>query len=60
MSGLSAEAAGKDMGLEKHYRLADIELGRGIPKLEEIELMAKYFKITIDELLYKKASIRFE
>lgn len=60
LSGVSAETAGKAAGLEKHYRFFDLESGRGVPKLDEIEKLAKYFKTTIDDLLYKKARIIFE
>ncbi len=57
---MSAEALGKDAGLVKHYRYRDLEDGRGGPKLDEIEALAKYFNVTIDQLLYMKARIIFE
>lgn len=59
-TGLSAEACGKEAGFDRLHRIVDLEYGRGIPKLEEVELLAKYFNITIDELMYKKAKIIFE
>jgi DNA-binding XRE family transcriptional regulator len=58
--GLSAEALGKEIGFAKHYRFIDLEYGRGTPKLDEIEMIARFFEITIDDLLYKKARLIFE
>lgn len=59
-AGCSAQALGKEVGFKKYYRINDLEEGRGIPKLEEIEILAKYFNISIDDLLYKKGRIIFE
>lgn len=59
-TGLSATAIGKEVGFAKHYRFQDLEDGRGTPKLDEIEAIAKYFEISLDDLLYKKARITFE
>lgn len=58
---LTAESAGKAIGCKKHYRYADIELGRGgPPKLSEVIAIAKYFEVTLDHLLYAKAEINFK
>jgi transcriptional regulator with XRE-family HTH domain len=60
-TGLSAEALGKQLGLSKYHRVIDLEGGRtSQPKLDEVKIIAEFFKITIDELLYKKAVISFE
>ena len=59
-TGMSAEALGKELGMPKYHRVIDLEYGRtSQPKLEEVKIVAEYFKITIDELLYKKAIISF-
>lgn len=41
-------------------RIIDLEYGRGNPKLDELLAIAKYFNVTLDELLYKTAKINFE
>ena len=60
-TGLSAEALGKALELPKYHRIVDLEYGRATqPKLEEVKKISDYFKISIDELLYKKAEIFFK
>lgn len=57
---MSALALGKDIGFEKAYRIIDLEEGKATaPKLEEVMMIAKYFDITIDKLLFYKAEIKF-
>lgn len=42
-------------------RINDLEEGRiAKPHLEELLLIAKYFEVSIDNLLYKKATLSFE
>lgn len=58
---LSAEALGKALDLPKYHRIIDLEYGKATaPKLDEVKIIANYFKISIDELLYKKAEISFK
>ncbi len=58
--GLSAEALGKKLDLPKYHRIVDLEYGRATePKLDEVKKIAKFFNVTIDDLLYKKAAIVF-
>lgn len=60
-TGLSAEQLGKDLGMPKYHRIVDLEYGRATqPKLDEVKIISEYFKVSIDELLYKKAVISFE
>lgn len=59
-TGLSAEELGKKLGVSKYHRVIDLEYGRATePKLGEVKTIADYFKISIDDLLYKKAKISF-
>jgi len=61
LSGKSAETLSKELGFEKGYRFFNLEYGRtGAPKLEEVMAIAKYFNITIDDLLYKRAKVEFK
>lgn len=58
---LSAEGLGKFLGFPKHHRVFDLEYGKAtVPRLEEVKAIADYFKVSIDELLYKTAKISFE
>lgn len=60
-TGQTAEQLGKALGFKKHYRIGDLELGRGgPPKLEEVKKIASYLKVTIDQLLYTKAEVNFK
>lgn len=57
---LSAEALGKDLGFKKYHRIVDLEYGRATePKIDEVKKIAEYFKISIDDLLFKNATIIF-
>jgi len=61
VTGLSAEALGKAMNFPKHYRINDLEYGRATaPKLDEVKKISDYFKVSIDDLLYKTATIKIE
>lgn len=58
---LSAEQMGKQLKFVKHYRYVGLETGKGgAPKLDEVEKIAEYFKVSIDDLLYKEAKVSFE
>jgi hypothetical protein len=51
----------KEVGLKKQYRGIYLETARGgPPKLEEVMLLAKYFRISIDDFIYRKATVKFE
>ena len=57
----SAEAFGKKLGFDKHHRLRMLEEGKGAAvRLEEAEAIAIFFKISLEDLLYKKATISFD
>jgi DNA-binding XRE family transcriptional regulator len=59
-TGLSAEKLGRELNFEKYHRIVDLEYGRATePKLDEVMRIAKYFAITIDDILYKKTKITF-
>ena len=59
-TGLSAEGLGKELGFPKHHRISDLELGKATePKLIEVKTICDYFKVTIDQLLYKKTVVSF-
>jgi transcriptional regulator with XRE-family HTH domain len=58
---LSAEQFGKAIGFPKYHRITDLEYGRAkTPTLEEVQAIAKYFNVSIDDILYKTAKITFE
>ena len=59
--GISADNLAKELGFKKQSRLSDLEYRRSaIPKIQELEVISKYFGVTIDELLYCKAKISFQ
>lgn len=41
-------------------RIEDYEIGRCHPSFDEIRTISKYFEVTLDQLLYKKATVTFE
>lgn len=58
---LSADAMGKTLKFKKYHRLRMLEDGKGAPvRLEEAEVIASFFKVPIESLLYRKAKITFE
>lgn len=58
---LTSDKAGLALGFKRGYRYSDLELGRsGPPKLEEVLAIASYFKISLDDLLNKRAEIVFK
>lgn len=58
---LSGVELATKLGLHSGHRILDLEYGRsGIPDLWEIDTIAQYFKVTIDELLNKEAVISFK
>lgn len=58
---LRAEALAKTLKFKKYHRLRMLEDGKGAPvRLEEAEAIAKFFKMPIESLLYRKAKIIFE
>lgn len=58
-SSLSMIDISKDAGMESGKRITDLQYGRANPTMEEMIVISKYFKIAIDELLNKTATITF-
>lgn len=58
-SSLSMIDISKDSGLESGKRITDLQYGRGNPSMDEMIVISKYFKISIDDLLNKTATITF-
>jgi len=54
---LSPEYLGVFLELKSKKRIYDLECGRCPPTFDEIKKIAKFFKVTIDNLLYEKAAI---
>lgn len=58
---LSAIELSDRLGLHSGSRCIDLEYGRsGVPNVWELDTIAKYFQISIDDLLNKKAVITFQ
>lgn len=57
---VSAVELSKEIGLKSGSRITDLEYGRGTPEMEEVILIANYFKVKLDEIIYKEAKIYFE
>lgn len=49
----------KQLNLKSGSRITDLQYGRGNPTMEELHIITKHFGITIDDILYKKATITF-
>lgn len=49
----------RNLGLKSGSRIASLMYGKGKPEMEEIIIIARHYNLTIDELLYKTASITF-
>jgi transcriptional regulator with XRE-family HTH domain len=57
--GLSTEQLSNELGMTKK-RIVDIEYGkkgRGVPKAKELFNIAKFFNVTVEDLVHKKAKI---
>lgn len=54
---LSQKDASKEMRLRNCSRYETLEAGRGVPSIQEVMSIAKYYSCSIDDLLYKKAVI---
>lgn len=60
-TNLSAVELSTLLGLKSGSRIIDLEYGRaGTPSTEELIIISRHFKITIDDLLNKQAKISFE
>lgn len=58
--GKSATDLSKDLKCTSLKRINDLEEGRvAEPNLSEVIAIAKYFNVSIDDILYKKADIFF-
>jgi DNA-binding XRE family transcriptional regulator len=58
--GVSGCEASEKMGLKNGKRLIDLEYGRAHPTLEEVMMIAEYFKVSTNDLLYGEAKIIFQ
>lgn len=47
----------REIGMQSGTRIANLTYGRGKPEMEEIITIAKHYKCTIDNLLYKSVQI---
>lgn len=57
---LSGVELATKLGLHSGTRCLDLEYGRsGTPTVWELDTISKYFQITIDDLLNKKAAVTF-
>lgn len=59
-TGMSAVELAKESGIASGTRILNLEYGRGTPETEEIILYSKFFKSTMDDILYKTATIIFK
>lgn len=57
---LSAEKLCEQLGFTRPKRVSDYEIGRLHPSFDELRKIAKYFDLTLDQLLYQKAKVIFE
>lgn len=56
---LSGVELSEKLGLKSGSRCLDLEYGRSsIPSFQEIDTISKWFNVTIDDLLNKKADIK--
>ncbi len=56
----SAQELSKVMNLKSLKRVEDYKLGRAHPDWDEVRAIAKFFDVTIDQLMYRKITVRFE
>ena len=47
----------RQLGLQSGTRIANLTYGRGKPEMEEIIILARHYKCTIDQLLYQSVQI---
>lgn len=57
--GLSAVEASRKIGLRHQKRYLDLEEGRMPPHVDKVIKISEYFKVKIDTLIYKTATIQF-
>jgi len=57
---ISAVELSAKLPLKNGSRCVDLEYGRGNSSTDELLAISKYFKITLDELLFKEAKILFQ
>lgn len=57
---ISGVELSRKVGLKSGSRIFDLSYGRGNPTAEELIVICQYFKISIDDILNKKAVITFE
>lgn len=57
---ISAVELSAKLPLKNGKRCIDLEYGRGNPSTEELLSISKYFKVPLDDLMFKKAKIIFE
>lgn len=57
--GFTAKEASEAVGLRNNKRFADLEEGRMPPHVDEVIKISEYFKVNIDTLIYKTATITF-
>lgn len=57
---LSGVEIAKKMNIKNGARYISLQYGRGNPETDELLAIAKYFKIGLDDLLFKDAKITFE
>lgn len=49
----------REIGLTKGTRLADLQYGKASPTMEEMMCICKYFKVPMDDIMNKTATITF-
>ena len=56
---ISATQLSEKIKLKNGSRCVDLEYGRGNPTTEELLSICKYFKVSLDDILFKQAKIIF-
>ena len=56
---ITAVKLAEEMGLKSGARFTELEYGKSSPTVEEIMCIAKYFNVTMDDLMNKEAIIKF-
>lgn len=57
--GVTAQELSRQMNLLTVKRVEDYKLGRSHPTWDEIRAIAKFFDVTLDQIMYQKAIIKF-
>ena len=57
---ISMTQLARNLSMKSGNRMVDLCYGRLQPNLEELVVLSKHFKISIDDLINKKAKIIFE